>query len=162
MRVVERVGPRSRGWCGHSYRCRGRACCRWSQGHCVGRNQSRGHRTGGDRSRRSRQRRSSVRPSGRTTQGGGLTVSLYTGGCLTAWARSLTTHLYFEDSVTDWAHGLTTSLCSGHGRTTQTCGRTASHSQRWKAWWNTRRWQWCRHGSRTGRVILQKNVYIVS
>jgi hypothetical protein len=56
----------------------------------------------------------------------------------------LTTHLCSEGGLTTWAHGLTAQM---HSQTTR-CG------QRWKAWWNTGRLEWCGHGSRTGRVIL--------
>jgi hypothetical protein len=58
--------------------------------------------------------------------------------------------------LTAWAHNLTASLCSGHGLTAQMCDLTASSGQRWKAWWNVVRRQWCEHGSRNGESSCRK------
>jgi hypothetical protein len=78
------------------------------------------------------------------------------GGGLTIWAHGLNISLCSEGGLTTWAHGLITSLCFGHDRTVWRCGLSANCGQRWKARWNTGRQKWCRHGSHTGGVILQK------
>jgi hypothetical protein len=113
-----------------------------------------GCRMGGRQGQRSRRQRCRTGLGGQTTRGGGRTASPYSVGSLAAWAHGWTASPYSMGNLTAWAHGLPASHCSTSGLTTRTCGLTASSGQWRKAQWNTGCQQWCRHGSRTGRVIL--------